>query len=161
MKNFPLKSLNTKSLYDRGISLLELMLTLTVIAIILLTATRYYKSTTSAQKVNTAADMIQAVINASEDWKLTKNTFTGITEIKILTDQGTLPKDFSDTTSNPNPWKGKITVTASGTGTQIKVTLTNIPTEACKSLTDIMVQKGMDVGTCTSNTFSANYPATP
>ncbi len=54
-------------IFSYGYSLIELMLVLAIIAVLLVLATRYYSTASSTQKVNAAADMLQVVINASED----------------------------------------------------------------------------------------------
>lgn len=143
-----------------GYSLIELMLALAIIAVMLVIATRYYSTTSSSQKVNAGVNMLQVVINASEDIKNTTNSYKSIGKIQDLIDQGLVPKNFSDT--NINPWGGGINAT-SGTDTNFALTLTNVPLEDCLSLAEIMQQKGasFDKATsCKSNTYTANYPAT-
>lgn len=128
----------------RGIGLLELMLALAIISVLLVAATRYFASTDSSRKVNDAANMLQAVINASEDSRAANNSYAKITELKDLQDQGLLPS----WTTTSNPWGGDIQVKRSDDdGTSITMTLTNVREEDCKSLKDLMNKKGV-AGAC-------------
>ena len=49
---------------QRGISLLEVLLSLSVIAIILVMATRYYRSAQQSQQVSNAVSMISGIVTA-------------------------------------------------------------------------------------------------
>lgn len=135
-----------------GYTLIELMLVLAIIGSILVMSTRYYQTASSAQKVNTAADMIQNVINASEDWRMTKGSYSGV-NITELAQQGLIKADMT------GPWGGGLSVESAG-GASIKITLTAIPKKECNSLDDIMQQKGMKPASqCDGNTgYSAEYP---
>lgn len=129
----------------KGIGLLELMLALAIISVLLVAATRYFASTDSSRKVNDAANMLQAVINASEDVRTSGNSYAAITSIDILQQRGLVPENWI-AKSTPNPWGGEITVDGTA-GTSITLTLTNVPQTDCKSLSDFMVKKGVN-GSC-------------
>jgi len=147
-----------------GYSLIELMLALAIVSVLLVIATRYYSTTSSAQKVNSAANMLQVVINASEDFKNSTNSYAGIT-IDKLVDQGLIPQSFSTkTNTNINPWGGTITADAGADNQNfITMTLTHVPKADCKNLTEIMQAKGVRPNPddqCPQNIYSATYPAT-
>lgn len=139
---------------QKGIGLLELMLALVIISVLLVAATRYFSSTDSSRKVNTAADILQAVINASEDVKMAGNSYELITNTQYLKDRGLLPADW---TATSNPWGGDIQVV--GAATEITLTLTNVPAKDCLALKDLMVKKGVTDGNCGSQsyTYSGKY----
>jgi prepilin-type N-terminal cleavage/methylation domain-containing protein len=116
--------------HHRGISLLELMLSLAIIAILLVTATRYYNMTRSSQHVNEAAQMITAVYAAAQSW-LANDQLKSQNMIPDFTNIGILPKQF--TNPNINPWGGAITATGQS-ATSLLVTLTQVPTTDCNEL---------------------------
>ncbi len=122
---------------NRGIGLLELMLSLAIIAILLVTATRYYVTTKSSQQVNEAAQMVTAVYSAAQAW-LAHDAIQQKDMVPIFVNDGTLPQEFSRT--NINPWGG--TVTAIGqSASSITVTLSLVPTDACNDLVQEFKEK--------------------
>lgn len=135
---------------EKGIGLLELMLALAIISVLLVAATRYFASTDSSRKVNDAVNMLQAVINASEDWRTSKNSYADIS-LTELEKQGLLP-NWGDTS---NPWGGGIIV--AGTATSITLKLTNVPQKDCLSLSSIMDKKGVTGSECAEQVYSGSY----
>lgn len=113
---------------QKGISLLEVMLSLAIIAIILVMATRYFGIASSSSKVNQALSEMKEVQG-------------GIS--KYLNINGNMPPDLATlaklnyitqtTATGINPWNGKITM--SGTG---EVTMDGLPTPECNSLADML-----------------------
>jgi len=140
----------------KGIGLLELMLALSIIAVLLVAATRYFKSTDSSRKVNAAVDILQVVINASEDWRTTNNNYADIS-LAALQKQGLLPGNTEWTESSGNPWGGGIKVTTNDSGKTIALTLTQVPLKECNSLSDLMLKKGVTAQTCTNSEYNGNY----
>ncbi len=131
----------------KGIGLLELMLALAIISVLLVAATRYFASTDSSRKVNDAANMLQAVINASEDVRTSDNNYAAITSIDILQKRGLVPESWTGG-SKPNPWGGGIEVDGKA-GTSITMTLTNVSEKDCTALSELMAKKGVtQSGTC-------------
>lgn len=116
-----------------GIGLLELMLSLTVIAILLVTATRYYSVTRSAQETNDAFSMLQAVYSAAETWKQDYGKFPDNNLIEHFIDVGSLPTVFG--TKNANPWGGEITAfPIKESPNDFAACLCNVPKDACMNL---------------------------
>lgn len=136
----------------KGIGLLELMLALAIISVLLVAATRYFAATDSSRKVNMAADMLQAVITASEDSRMSTGNYLQITEREYLQEQGLLPADWTETS---NPWGGDIQV--KGTADSITLTLTKVPNKDCLSLKDLMSKKEVKDGNCQDETYSGTY----
>jgi len=142
----------------RGIGLLELMLALAIISILLVAATRYFASTDSSRKVNAAADMLQMVINASEDYRMDKNSYKDISldNLKSL-----LPSDFKASTGNP--WGGGISVEPTDSGASVTLTMTKVPVKDGLSLTELMAKKKVTDGKCdatgtaTTCTYTGKY----
>ncbi len=115
---------------NHGIGLLELMLSLAIIAILLVTATRYYVITRTSQQVNEAAQMVNATFSAAEAF-FQHDPIQDDMITKFVND-GTLPKEFAN--DNINPWGGALKAT--GSGSAITVTLTQVPTDPCNSLVE-------------------------
>lgn len=116
---------------QRGIGLLELMLSLAIIAILLVSATRYYLVTRTAEQVNDAAEMVTSVFAGGQTWLQTYNDLSGLTSIQRLVDILAVPPNFAQ--QNANPWGGAIN-TLGNNKDELTVTLTQIPAEACENL---------------------------
>lgn len=115
-----------------GIGLLELMLSLAIISVLLVMATRYYRVARQGQQVNDAISEIHAIIAACENWITGgQSDFTELSAngVKKLIDNGYLPEG-----SEKNPWHGSILVGAGENPNQVKITMNNIPAKACFDL---------------------------
>lgn len=111
-----------------GIGLLELMLALAIIAIIILTSTRYYSVTESSRKVNDATVLIQNVLVAGEKWLATHPNYSGAS-LSAFVDRNYLPE-----TAKLHPWGGTVEVIAAGSGSKLTITLNNILRKDCLNL---------------------------
>jgi Tfp pilus assembly protein PilE len=118
-----------------GIGLLELMLSLAIIAILLLVATRYYESTRTSQQVNEALEMVIAVFDAGNSYLQSNDSFPpnvpGQDMIAVFASTNDVPSDF--TKPNANPWGGGIRARETN-GTQLIVQMDRVPMEACQNL---------------------------
>lgn len=114
---------------NKGITLLELMLSLAIIAIILVMATRYYEIVHSTEQTNDASNMIQAIRAGSQRWLLSNQDFSNIS-ITAMQNLNLLPQTFSD-----NPWGSTMTVSpASGDTSKIQIEMKDMPLSACENL---------------------------
>lgn len=141
---------------QRGIGLLELMLSLAIIAILLVMATRYFASARQGQEVASAISLIQAVSAASQSYFVANgNAFTGLSASALKT-QNYLPAN----TNLVNPWGGTVTVAGgdSSNPTAVTITLTNVPGAACTQLAGALKSQAITLSTCvavgSSGTFS-------
>lgn len=125
------------NLRNRGIGLLELMLSLSIIAILLVTATRFYVSTKSSQQVGEAAQLVTAVYTAAQSW-ITHDQIKNQDMIPLFVADGSLPKEFSK--ANVNPWGGHVTATGQS-ATSITVNLSAVPADSCNDLTEEFKEK--------------------
>lgn len=124
---------------QRGISLLELMLSLAIIAILLVMATRYYQITRQSQQVDEAVEMITAVYTAGNSWLESHTGFADNMITEFIKD-GSLPADFAN--PNVNPWGGKLEAAPYLTTlTTLTVTMENVPSTACQNLAAKVSQK--------------------
>jgi len=121
----------TKRHNQRGIGLLELMLSLAIISVLLLMATRYYKSADQGQKVSNAISLITGIAGAGAQYLSThpKEKPTDL-NLQVLTNDGYLSKEFS---TMSNPWGGTIKVSGSDAGL-VTITLEGVPGGPCRIL---------------------------
>lgn len=151
-----------------GIGLLELMLSLAIIAILLIIATRYYLTANTEQRVNEALSMIKATRGSSAFWvKGRQNRYAGI-NMDQLNQFGLLPRDLVSNGGagvGTNPWGGDITVAAAtgqegSTDNEIQVQLTQVPQAACRNLNQKLLNQGIVSANCLGaggGTFSITF----
>lgn len=138
--NFPLRRT------QRGVSLLELMLALAVIAILLIMATRYFTTANVNQQVNNAVDQFTGVRGAVTNY-LNDNKNTDTVDISTLVTGGYLPKTYGGPAGDGaggNPWDGDISVTLTSGARSFEVTTTAVPQPACPMLTSRLGQNVND-----------------
>lgn len=128
---------------QQGIGLLELMLSLAIIAILLIMATRYYQSARTSQQVNDGLSLTTAIVAASESWVLGQSNFSNLS-ISELKKQGLIPKEIADDGSNATPWHTRLEVgpEQSDPG-KVKIAFDNIPSSACLNM-QTKLQSQMD-----------------
>jgi len=114
---------------QNGIGLLELMLALAIIAMLMVAASKYYKNTQMARKVQIAVESVQALYTAGERWVQDGGAYGDAFTIANLVTDGYLPGDFA---SSANPW-GTIAVAAVDT-THFKATFGTVPFDACNNI---------------------------
>ncbi len=118
---------------QQGIGLLELMLSLAIIAVLLIMATRYYQSARNSQQVNDAISLTNAIAGASQSWVLGQNNFSSIS-FDELKKQGLIPSSIADNYKNATPWHTELDLAPSKDGSQVIITFNAIPATACNSL---------------------------
>lgn len=148
-----------------GISLLEVMLSLSIIAIILVMATRYFAITMQSEKTNEAVKILQTVVKASDDWYYTYKTYQKSANnpdisIAALINLGMVPKNYVETTANP--WGGAIEISPRDAN-HVSIQLTEISSPACQNLISVVTTFGLKNALCSItskdvDTFNANYP---
>ncbi len=156
-----------------GIGLLELLLSLTIIAAVILLATRYFSQASEASKVTQTTQIIRTLIDASFKWVEGKPNFGGdpgknnsISMYQLTTGSGILPNDWLNKTS---PWGGTELIKVESYGftkigeqqNRIQITIPNVPISACKSLNDILEKQGIDTSLstpCKSRDYIIFYP---
>lgn len=136
--------------YFKAISLLEVLLSLSIIAIILVMATRYFFVATNNDKVNILRQQIGSLVAAVNSWKNQNPQYTETLTIQQLSNDGFLANSRSlseDKSILYDPWGDQITLNGiTGTGAQISV---NLPKASdCNSL-----QNSYPDGTCSDTTF--------
>ncbi len=112
-----------------GVTVIELLLVLAVIAAVLLGSTKLYQIVDNNRKVNDAVDMILAVYQAGGQYDTLPVNADNM--IPTFVDQGYLTSDFEQ--DSANPWGGSVKATTPSAN-QLSVTLSNVPAELCSNL---------------------------
>jgi prepilin-type N-terminal cleavage/methylation domain-containing protein len=115
---------------QKGITLLEMMLVITIIATILILATRYYESAHSSSLENVATESMQAIYSAEQQYCMDNDCTISKPSINILVTNGLLPSNFA---ANANPW-GVISDAASTFNNPFVATFSDVPGESCTNL---------------------------
>lgn len=113
---------------EKGIGLLELMLSLAIIAVLIIMATRYYQATRRSSEMNQVVSSVNGIIAAAETWRVGRGDYTGIS-IDILVTNKYLPEG-----SATSVWGGKYSISPSGGSATIS--LSSIPSGMCDQLKD-------------------------
>ncbi len=147
---------------QKGISLLEVLLSLSIIAIILVMATRYFFVANRNDKVNTVRQQMGALISAVESWKSQNASYSATPSLTVgtLSNEGFLADSnymvnlgTSNATLN-NPWGYRIAVmNVSDNGVDITTTLPGI--NECRSLRNSYP----DAQKCASGVFTLHIPS--
>jgi hypothetical protein len=143
-----------------GIGLLELMLSLAIIASVLLMATRYFIQANAANKVTETTQIIGTLVNASFKWLEAEPNFENL-DLDKLVDAKLLPEDWRN---KKDPW-GRLIKISHYAGSEdfqtIEVTILGAPKTACENISDIMKKQGMSTGqVCTASSgYIGIYPA--
>lgn len=133
-----------------GISLLEVLLSLSIIAIILVMATRYFFVANNNDKVNMVRQEVGSVIAAVNAWKNQNPQYSADLTIAQLSQDGFLANSHSLSTDKStlyDPWGDPIQLSVTGNAAQITVTLPK-PSD-CTAL-----QNSYPDGSCQDNVFS-------
>lgn len=138
-----------------GIGLLELMLSIAIISILLLMATRYYSNTTQGKNIANTISIVSGFIAAQQQYMVLNGQYAVDTDTdKLLTDLN-LPLSL-----DTDPWGGKITI-ATTTSTSVQFVLPSVPdTTLCTTTLTNMIENntGAAVG-CSSGGMLVIYPA--
>jgi len=115
---------------QQGISLLEVLLSLSIIAIILVMATQYFFVASNTDKINTTRQQVGSIIAAVQSWKAENPEYTPNLNYQMLYDAGFMAqsKFLSAHGSRSglqmyDPWGQPIMVHATNMGVTITVML--------------------------------------
>jgi type II secretory pathway pseudopilin PulG len=140
-----------------GISLLEVLLSLSIIAIILVLATRYFFVATNNNKINTAVSQIGGIVAAVHTWKGINTSYDGVS-VQVLYDAGQLenfPGLDNNTASSvalKDLWGDEYSVTPAADDNHVTVTVTLPDTGNCEAL-----KNAYDGATCNGTSFSYTF----
>lgn len=123
---------------QNGIGLLELMLSLAIIAILLVMATRYWVVSNSSNQVNRAVAQLGAIQGAIANYRsgnpaVTQITYAELDKIGALSRLDYNPKGGAGGTVT-NPWGGTIDLGWDNSKKGVTITFNQIPQTACENL---------------------------
>ncbi|MFU8797520.1 MAG: type II secretion system protein [Gammaproteobacteria bacterium] len=122
--------------YQQGIGLLELMLSLAIIALIMIMATRYYSVVQQQQKITQALQISAATLQAAHTWGAGQSEFpTKPDELQMaLVKAGLLPESYLT-----NPWGGQLELKGRETnGPYLGFTFRRIPSAQRKEICGVL-----------------------
>ena len=148
-----MKAMNyfNKRIQQRGVGLLELMLSLALISGIVMLATRYYGSAQRSNLVSQTASEITDVINAANSYLGANNEWDTGFDLTYVIQSGLVPNEFTDNGTAQTvstPFSG-VNVTVSQSTTQATITLSSFAGDnksACYTLAHIF-----NTGSSTTN----------
>lgn len=131
-----------------GIGLLELMLSLAIIAILLVMATRYFTSARQSQQVASAVSLVNAITAAASNYAATEGNGSAPGSMGALA-------SFLPPESSTDPWGG--TVKVGGTSaTAFTIALGNAPADACTMIGDALANTGATAAATGGCTITVN-----
>lgn len=121
---------------QRGISLIEILASLGLIAMVIFGATALFSAGSSTQKSNQLAQGLVGIRTAVKGLYAGQGSYAtlGTNGNAIVINAGKMPSDFAVSgTSVTHPLNGNLTVANNG-GLQFSVTVTNVPQSNCVDL---------------------------
>lgn len=162
---------------QQGISLLEVMLSLSIIAVIIVMATRYYQTASENNNLNTVREQVGAVISAVLNYRNDNGHFDSLTMGKLI-NQDYLPRSGSvsgdgDTAQLFTPY-GEMTLTPQTSGgsshsNYVQIKISSVPEghacySLCKTFPNAKIggtacdSSSLKVDTCNAGAFELNVP---
>lgn len=146
-----------KRIKQAGITLLELLLALVIIAAVLLAVARLYQVVENNYKVNEGSNIVLTVYQAAAQYTALPTTGNLLVDFY---DKGYVPQQFITTGSNP--WGGNITASAP-TADQLDVKLEEVPSKLCLNLQQKFIKMNSVTTSCSApsstdtSTFEAQF----
>jgi type II secretory pathway pseudopilin PulG len=124
---------------QRGIGLLELMLSLSIIAILLVMATRYFLQANEQQKINNAISQFNGIAGAEACYFQSSSPPKYVTDFSTLISANCLPAGIGGSTGEGigvNPWGGNIKISSTA---PLTIVMSSVPQgngdpDTCKKL---------------------------
>jgi hypothetical protein len=148
---------------NAGISILEILLALVLIATITTMAIRYFTVTNRSMHVSNAIKQIKHLTHISYEWlqqqnQVDFNSASNPINLKKLTDAQLIQDDPSE---QYNPWGGNIRVSPGSIPSYVSISFDNVPPDACRMLVrqlkSINHIKQTPCGTAYNNTFTGEF----
>ncbi len=143
-----------------GISLLEVLLSLGIIAITLVMVLQYFGSATSTQKLNTVRNIIGVDVSAIQLWGSQHGTFSDLDSMDTLIQKGYISSNTKNVSCDNKstscrqltPWQQEVSVSQGG-GNSSQIIL-NIPlptTNLCNAIQESFNDMVPNGATCSDN----------
>ena len=141
---------------SQGIGFLELILSLVVIVILLIFATRYFTEARRHQQIEVATQQIHAIAQAYHNY-YSANNHARPASLMTLIENGYLAKG-----EDTNPWGGQNTVTRATKPQYAHITFNGLPpnTADCnmlKKAVQNLTPQAMPAPTCVSGVLSGDF----
>ncbi|OGT52711.1 MAG: hypothetical protein A3F17_03360 [Gammaproteobacteria bacterium RIFCSPHIGHO2_12_FULL_41_15] len=150
--------MSPKMLREQGLSLLEVLLSLSIIAIILIMATRYFFVASHNDKVNITVSQIGGLIAAVHNYNGADPNYSNMT-IEKLSVAGQLVNfpGFDGHETLKTMWGDVFTLQANATNITLKINLPDTPT--CEALMRAFPSdpKGSVTSECNEKTFNYTF----
>ncbi|MCD6046595.1 MAG: hypothetical protein K0S08_242 [Gammaproteobacteria bacterium] len=141
----------------KAFSLLELLLVLSIGALIIATSVRFYSTSIRDSRVTQAAQDIKVIRQAAAEWVLNQPDYKGgstncttapnnCISMTALNSAGLLPKSISDGTGT-TPWQTNYSIAPNSTNaTQIDITLSSITSvKNCINLKNLLSKQAISI----------------
>ncbi len=144
-----------------GIGLLELMLSLAIIAVLIIMATRYYQSTRQSQLVSEGVGQVNAIVAAVGNWRVGVSGYTasgsgGSLSYSTLFKQGYLPQVWGTDSSTASPWGGALEVAGAST-TSYTISYSSLPSYACYAMEQRLSNTESITPSCGGTSLTITY----
>ena len=138
---------------ERGFTLIELVLVISIIAILIM-AVGLTSGIRENAKIHSAAESVKTLRNAAESYIAAGHmTYTDIS-IDVLKTDGFLPANFSATGSNP--WGGDFAVAANTDPNKVDISLTSVSDTAAVRLSSLFANSATQTS-YSSGTWTATF----
>lgn len=115
--------MQSKKKFQRGIGLLELMLSLSIIAILLVMATRYFLQANEQQKINNAISQLNGIAGAEACYFQAMSPPGYTNKLTDLVNANCLPAGIN---GSSNPWGGSISISDTA---PLTIKMSPVPTD--------------------------------
>lgn len=112
----------------KGLTLIETLLVLGVIAFVIANVVSFYMNATGQTKLNSAKTQIQAIGSGVKSLYASQSTYTSVTT-SLVVNGGLAPANAVDGSALVNPWGGTTIVT--GASRTFEIVMNDIPQDAC------------------------------
>lgn len=150
--------------FKKGISLLELLLVMSLGAVILVMAVRYFQLSSRNSKVEMAVKTVQSMSHVSYEWlqaqrqeNFSSSPNGSAISLQALIDAGLIQNTARDTL---DPWGGAISVGPGTNASYVKISLAGLPQVVCRNLKqqlNSVTRSGSPVAPCNKATDNVYF----
>ena len=115
----------------KGVTLIEILLGLAIIAFIIIGAITFYNSANNNSRLNAARAQVQGIISGVESLYQTRSDYAGL-NTQLAIDADLVPANLVAGGAIENPWSGEYQLV--GNGGTYDLTITNLPEGGCAGL---------------------------
>ena len=127
----PSSALGTRK--TRGLTLIEVLLVLGLMALAIVAAVLYFNSTSNTQRTNEALTQIQSYSTGIKSLSSGQSSYGNNTDlVPVAIGGGIAPRNAVNGTVLVNPWGGPTTIT--GLNNTFRISMTGVPQESCVRL---------------------------